>query len=70
MTEVVRIELGASIVEAERIAQDAVAAGLTVELLRNEHLDAGGGFGLGNCALLVGRTDEAKLRELVAEYGY
>ncbi len=70
MTEIVRIELGASIFEAERIVQEAVTAGLTVELLRNEHPETGGAFALGSCALLVAGTDEADLRQLLAEYGY
>ncbi len=70
MTKVVRIELGASIFEAERIVQEAAAADLTVELLRNEHPETGGAFALGSCALLVTGNDEADLRELLADYGY
>jgi len=70
MTEVVRIELGASILEAELIVGEANAVGLKVQLLRNEHPETGGLFALGNCALLVAETDESDLRELLASYGF
>jgi len=70
MTEVVRIELGASILEAELIVGYATTAGLKVQLIRNEHPETGGSFALGNCALLVTETDESDLRELLATYGF
>ena len=41
MSDVVRIELGVSILQGELIAQEAEAAGLRVELLRNEHPETG-----------------------------
>ncbi len=70
MSDVVRIDLGASIIESERIAQEARAAGLRVELLRNEHPETGGNIALGNCALLVTADHEADLRDLLATFGY
>jgi len=70
MTEVVRVELGASILEAELIVGDATTAGLKVQLIRNEHPETGGLFALGNCALLVTESDESDLRELLASYGF
>lgn len=70
MADVVRIELGTSILEAELIVQQATAAGLHVELLRNSHPENGASFALGGCAALVAAADEADLRELLAEAGY
>lgn len=65
MADVVRIELGSSILEGEQIVQQARADGLQVELLRNEHPETGAFFALGNCALLVTADDEAAVRALV-----
>ncbi len=70
MTDVVRVELGASILQGEIIVQTATAAGLHVQLLRNEHPETGASFALGTCALLVSADDEADLREMLAESGY
>ena len=70
MADVVRIELGASILEGERIVQEANAAGLQVQLLRNEHPETGASFALGSCALLVSAADETDLRHLLADFGY
>ncbi len=68
--DVVRVELGMSLLEAELIAQRATAAGLRVELLRNLHPETGGVFALGGSALLVRSSDEADLRELLSSSGY
>ena len=68
--DVVRIELGVSILEGELIAQQAEAAGLRVQLLRNEHPETGAAFALGSCVLLVAGEHEAEVRELLAEHGY
>jgi hypothetical protein len=70
VSDVVRIELGVSILQGELIAQDAKAAGLRVQLLRNEHPETGAAFALGTCALLVAAEHEAEVRELLAEHGY
>ena len=70
MADVVRIELGSSLIEGERIVQEATAAGVKVELLRNNHAETGASFALGTCAVLVSATDEADLRDLLAEFGY
>jgi hypothetical protein len=70
MSDVVRIELGGSILEAELIAKEAVSAGLRVELLRNEHPSTGAAFALGTCALLVSSEQEAEVRETLAEHGF
>jgi hypothetical protein len=70
MSDVVRIELGNSIIEAEVIAQTAKEAGLHVQLLRNEHPETGGAFALGTAALLVRRDEEAEVRELLAGFRY
>jgi hypothetical protein len=70
VSDVVRIELGASIMEGELIALEAKAEGLRVELLRNEHPETGAAFALGRCALLVAAEHEAEVRELLAEHGY
>jgi hypothetical protein len=70
VSDVVRIELGVSILQAELIKQEAEAAGLRVQLLRNEHPETGAGFALGTSALLVAAEHEAKLRELLAKHGY
>ncbi|MGB3733543.1 MAG: hypothetical protein WA964_01205 [Ilumatobacter sp.] len=70
MSDVVRIEVGSSIIEAELIIQEAQAAGLRAELLRNEHPETGGFVALGSCAMLVAAEHESDLRELLATYGY
>ena len=70
VSDVIRIELGVSILQGELIAQEAEAAGLRVELLRNEHPETGAAFALGTCALLVAAEHEAEVRELLAEHGY
>jgi hypothetical protein len=70
MSDVMRVELGRSILEGEAIAQAATAAGLHVQLLRNEHPETGAAFALGSCALLVRRDEEAELRELLAGFRY
>jgi hypothetical protein len=70
MSDVVRIELGRSILEGELIAQAAAAEGLQVQLIRNEHPETGATFALGTCALLVRRDQEAQLRELLADHHY
>jgi hypothetical protein len=70
VSDVVRIELGVSILEGELIAQEAAAAGLRVQLLRNEHPETGAAFALGTCALLVAAEHETEVRELLAEHGY
>ena len=70
MTDVVRIELGGSIFQAELIHQKAVSEGLRVELLRNEHPETGGSFALGQCALLVHADDEPTVREILDDFGF
>ena len=70
VSDVVRIELGVSILKGELIAQEVEAAGLRVQLLRNEHPETGDAFALGTCALLVAAEHEAEVRELLAERGY
>jgi hypothetical protein len=70
MSDVVRIEIGSSIFEGEMIVQEAKAAGLRVELLRNEHPETGGFVALGSCALLVAAEHESELRDLLATFGY
>ena len=70
MTEVVRVELGSSILEGERIVQEALAAGLKVQLLRGEHPETGGSFALGTCSLLVSAESETDLRDLLVDFGY
>jgi hypothetical protein len=70
VSDVIRIELGVSILEGELIGQEAKAAGLRVELLRNEHPETGAAFALGTTALLVAGEDEADVRALLAEHGY
>lgn len=68
--DVIRIELGGSILQGELIAQEAAAAGLRVQLLRNEHPETGAAFALGTCALLVTAEDEAEVRQLLAAHGF
>jgi hypothetical protein len=70
VSDVVRIELGVSILQGELIAREAEAAGLRVQLLRNEHPETGAAFALGTCALLVAGEHEREVRELLAEHGY
>jgi len=67
VSDVVRIELGQSILEAELIAQFATQAGLHVQLLRNEHPETGAAFALGTAALLVRSDEEADVRQLIAD---
>jgi hypothetical protein len=68
VSDVVRIELGNSILEAELIAQLATQAGLHVQLLRNEHPETGAAFALGTAALLVRSDEEAEVRQLLADF--
>jgi hypothetical protein len=70
VSDVVRIDLGVSILQAELIVQEAKTAGLRVELVRNEHPETGAAFALGTAALLVAAEHEADLRELLAVHGY
>ncbi len=70
MADVIRIELGVSILQGELIAQEAQAAGLRVQLLRNEHPETGGTYALGTCALLVAAEHEEDVRALLADHGY
>jgi hypothetical protein len=70
VSDVMRIELGRSILEGEMIAQAAAEAGLHVQLLRNEHPETGGAFALGTCALLVRSDEETEVRELLAGFRY
>ena len=70
VSDVVRIELGVSILQGELIAREAEAAGLRVQLLRNEHPETGAAFALGTCALLVAAEHESEVRDLLAEHGY
>jgi hypothetical protein len=70
MSDVVRIEIGSSIFEGELIVQEAQAAGLRAELVRNEHPETGGFVALGSCALLVVAEHEYELRDLLATFGY
>jgi len=70
MADIARIELGTSVLEGEWILQLATAAGLRVELLRNEHPETGGAFALGSCSLLVTEADEVELRDLLADFSY
>jgi hypothetical protein len=70
LSDVVRIELGVSILQGDLIAREAEAAGLRVQLLRNEHPETGAAFALGTCAPLVGAEHEPEVRELLAEHGY
>jgi hypothetical protein len=70
MSDVVRIELGSSILQGEMIVQAATAAGIKVQLLRNEHPETGASFALGTCALLVSADDEDDLRQLLVESGF
>ncbi len=66
----VRIGLGISILQGEQIAQEAAAAGLRVQLLRNEYPETGAAAALGMCALLVGADHESDMRRLLAAHGY
>ena len=70
MSDVVRIEIGSSIFEGEMIVQEAQAAGIRVELLRNEHPETGGFIALGRCAVLVAGEHESDLRALLETFGY
>ena len=70
MPDIVRIELGSSILQGEMIVQAATEAGIKVQLLRNEHPETGASFALGTCALLVSADDEEDLRQLLAESGF
>lgn len=70
MDDIVRIDLGNSIVEGEMIAQTATSAGFSVRLLHNSHPETGGLVALGTCALLVRRDEEAEVREILADFGY
>ncbi|MCP3882623.1 MAG: hypothetical protein GY701_30135 [Sulfitobacter sp.] len=70
MLDVVRLELGSSILEAELIVQALAEEGITVELLRNEHPGTGAAMALVGCALLVRAEDEPALRTRMAELGY
>lgn len=70
MSDVVRIELGASIFEAELLARSLESDGFVVQLLRNEHPETGGVLALGSSALLVRATDEEQVRDRIAEGGY
>lgn len=69
MSDVVRIEIGSSILEGEMIVQEAQGAGLRVELVRNEHPETGGFLALGGCALLVAAEHESEVRDLLATSG-
>ncbi|MCP3935492.1 MAG: hypothetical protein GY708_08990 [Actinomycetia bacterium] len=70
MPDVVRLELGSSILEAELIVQALADEGITVELLRNEHPGTGAAMALVGCALLVRAEDETIVRARIAELGY
>lgn len=70
MSDIVRIEIGSSILEGELIIQEATAAGLRAQLVRNEHPETGSFVALGGCALLVAAEHEGALRDLLATYGY
>lgn len=70
MSDVVRVEIGSSILEGELIIQEAKAAGLRAELVRNEHPETGGLVALGSCAILVAEEHEADLRAVIATFGY
>jgi hypothetical protein len=69
MSEVVRIELGNSLFDAEVIAGALEAEGYRVELVRNEHPETGGFFALGNSALLAFADDEPAIRAWLEEHG-
>ncbi|MDZ7732680.1 MAG: thiamine pyrophosphate-dependent enzyme [Acidimicrobiia bacterium] len=66
--EIVRIELGGFIMEAEVIAAALEERGIHVEVIRNEHPETGAVFALGSCALLVRDEDEAEVRQYLAEH--
>lgn len=70
VSDVVRIELGVSILQDELIAREAAAVGLRVQLLRNGHPEMGAGFALATCALLVAADHEVEVRQLIATHGY
>ncbi len=70
MSDIVRLELGSSIPEAELIVQTLAAGGIFVELLRNEDPGLGAATALVGCALLVGADDESTVRSKTAELGY
>jgi hypothetical protein len=68
--EVLRIDLGVSIIEGEAILQALKGEGLHVQLLRNEHPETGATFALGTCALLIRRDEEPQVREILADFSY
>jgi hypothetical protein len=68
VSEVIRIELGNSLLDAELIAQSLRSRGFRVELVRNEHPETGGFFALGNSALLVFAEDEPEIRTWLEEH--
>ncbi|MDY7105571.1 MAG: hypothetical protein S0880_30670 [Actinomycetota bacterium] len=70
MSDIVRIDLGASIFEAEILVRSLESDGFTVQLLRNEHPETGGVLALGSSALLVRAAEEEQVRARIAEAGY
>ncbi len=70
MTDIVRLELGSSIPEAELIVQTLAADGISAELLRSEDPGLGAATALVGCALLVRADDESVVRSKIAELGY
>ena len=70
MDEVVRIELGASIIQARLILAEAREAGFTVELLANEDPEMGGLMAVSSCAILAKASEVPELRTLLAYHNY
>jgi hypothetical protein len=68
VSEIVRIELGGTLIDAELVTQSLRSRGIKVELIRNEHPETGGFFALGSSALLVFADDEAQVRALLEEH--
>ena len=70
LSDIVRIELGVSILEGELIAQQAEAAGLRVQLLRNEHPETGAALPSALVPCLSPLETRQRCGELLAEHGY
>src|SRR4030095_8700703 len=68
VSEVIRIELGNSLLDAELIVQSLRSHGFRGELVRNEHPETGGFFALGNSALLVLAEDKPEIRAWLEEH--
>lgn len=70
VSHVFRIGLGISILRKGRpITQEAAAAGLRVQLLRDEHPETGAASALLTCTVLVAAGHEPDMRKLPAAHG-